>query len=103
MGFLTLEEIERNFIEERNLELWKNLDSEYIIGVNDNYQIYELKYIANDPHVVILTNKQYNLSLFTHELLHLELRHKGLHTTDFFQSLSQQFLNTMAYMILNCI
>lgn len=103
MDYLTLEEIEANFIENRNRSLWDKLRNKFIIGVNDNYDIYELKYFPGETAAVILTNKVYNSALFTHELMHLDLRHRGLHTLLFYQSLSEHFITTMAVTILNCI
>src|SRR5690606_18099998 len=99
----TYEEIEENFIDYRNKDIWNKLSKKYMILVNDDNLIYELKYINNDPYTVILTNKNYSKELFTHELLHLDLRYKGLNTVNFFESLSQPFIATMAIMILNCI
>lgn len=103
MGYLSLEEIETNFIEKRNKSLWDKLKNKFIIGVIDDHVFYELRYLHNNLHVVILTNKIYNPSLFTHELLHLNLRYNGLDTFLFYESISQPFLATMAYTILNCI
>lgn len=80
MGFLTLEEIEDNFIDDRNRDLWNKLASRYTIGVNDDYSYYKLDYAKEDDVVYILTDKSYNRNLFTHELLHLYLRYIGIDT-----------------------
>lgn len=80
MGFLTREEIESNFIDNRNRELWDKLASNYTIGVNDDYSFYKLEYASENEEVYILTDKNYNKNLFTHELLHLNLRYNNFNS-----------------------
>lgn len=74
MGFLNYRQIEKEFLDYRNKDLWIFLSSKYEIGVNDDYRFYKLDYLDDLNPVYILTDKFYNKSLFTHELLHLELR-----------------------------
>ncbi len=74
MPFLTENQIYSNLIDHRNEQLWKDLISKYTISVNDGYNFYKLDFIENDKAVCILVDKNYTISLFTHELLHLELR-----------------------------
>lgn len=80
MGFLTLEEIETHFIDDRNRELWETLNSRYQIGVFDQYDWYELKFMDGNNHVVMFVAEEYNKGLFTHELLHLRLRSFSLNS-----------------------
>ena len=74
MGFLNYNQIENEFLDDRNKDLWIYLSDKYEIGVNDDYSFYKLEYLNDINPVYILTDKFYKKSLFTHELLHLELR-----------------------------
>ncbi|MGV6947002.1 hypothetical protein [Sphingobacterium kyonggiense] len=80
MGFLTLEEIETFFIDDRNRDLWGKLFQTYTIGVNDDYSFYKLDFVSEDEVVYVLTDSTHNKNLFTHELLHLDLRFKGFNS-----------------------
>lgn len=103
MSFLTEEEIRKNFIDDRNYELWNSMISQFRIGVNDDYSKYELKYQDINSDVYILTDKLYSKGLFTHELLHLNLRSKGLNTVNYFEKFSQDVFRFSALTICNCI
>lgn len=82
MGFLTEKQIEQRFIDQRNKDLWERMIYRYRIGVNDDYSFYKLDYQNEMSDVYILTDKEYNKALFTHELLHLELRSVGFNACD---------------------
>ncbi|UIR56702.1 hypothetical protein LZQ00_02535 [Sphingobacterium sp. SRCM116780] len=103
MGFLTEEDIRRYFIDDRNYTLWESMVNQFRIGVNDDYKFYQLDYQDENSDVYILTDKMYSKSLFTHELLHLQLRSKGLNTADYFQMFSQDVFKAFALTICNCI
>lgn len=102
MPILSAEDINVRFINKLNLQLWNELSNVYEIFVSDDYNIYELKYTV-DGRYAILTNKQYSPALFTHELLHLNLRKLGLNTVLYFESLSSDAVATMGVGICNCI
>lgn len=89
MGFLNLNQIENKFLDIRNRDLWNYLSEKYTIGVNDEYSFYKLDYLDEINPVYILTDKSYSKSLFTHELLHLELRSFGF---DASQALPESYL-----------
>ncbi|UXD67820.1 hypothetical protein MUK51_11330 [Sphingobacterium faecium] len=103
MSFLTEEDIRQYFIDDRNYALWESMVNQFRIGVNDDYKIYQLDYQDENSDVYILTDKMYNKSLFTHELLHLKLRSKGLNTAAYFETFSQDVFRFSALTICNCI
>lgn len=103
MPILNEDQILSKFIDSKNIDLWNHLSQEYNIIVNDDYQLYELKYLKGDSSAVILTNKSDNRELFTHELLHLELRSFGLNTLEYFEKMSSPLISTLVVGICNCI
>ncbi len=98
--------IEDLFIDSRNKSIWKKLSTEFQIGVVDTHQIYELKYLEGRRHVVILTDKNYNKGIFTHEFMHLNLRSLGVNTFSKYsvlKDLSDHFIVQTLTNLLNVI
>lgn len=102
---LTYEEIGSSFIDSRNTDLWNTLLSKYTIGVLDNYSSYRLDYVSDEEPVAITVSNPHKIGLFTHELLHLNLRKEGLNTFCFFESLeinnNREFIIPCAYTLCN--
>lgn len=103
MALLPTTIIEQNFLSRKNADLWKKLSERYKISVDDGFNYYELDYNASTPSVVIRTTKRYQESLFTHELLHLNLRNIGLDTASYFQSFNTKIYRMAALTICNCV
>lgn len=102
MSILTEEQIVAAFITDQNHDLWDDLRSHYTIKVSDEFSVYQLEYSSLGS-VRILTDKNYSPALFTHELLHLEIRKLGLSTLEYFETLSNDFIKAACIGILNCI
>jgi len=88
MKFLGIEEIESNYIDNRNKSLWDEMSSRYKLAVvKANCKSYELKYEEGNDHVVILVTDEILKGIFTHELLHLKLRSYNLNAFLHYESL----------------
>ena len=106
MEILDLSFAKSVFVDDRNLALWNKLNSIYEIGIIDTYAHYELKYQDGSKQVIIFTDNKYNKGIFTHELLHLNLRSIGLNSLSMYASLMnyhKTYIIQALISLLNCI
>lgn len=75
-------------LDQRNKNLWEKLYTGFNITVALSDQ-YKLDF--SPPNATILIDNRKNVSLFTHELLHLELRYLGLDAIKYFSLESYTF------------
>lgn len=104
---VTRAEIEADLLDERNSNLWNYLTGHYDIAVLDNYSMYRLDYVSDNEPVAITVKRPLNKGLFTHELLHLELRSYGLNSFSYFEkheiNREHDFIKNSAYTLCNTI
>lgn len=103
MGELSLIDIEKNFIDDRNKELWKKLNGVFQIRVSNHHSVFKIDFLTGSEEVFIETTRDNSPSLFTHELLHLNLRYKGLNLFECFKRTNEYSIEIFTSTISNCI
>lgn len=73
----------KSLIDKRNIELWDRLNNKFKIEIINN-GFYKLDYNSDERSAIIHVDDRNDINLFTHELLHLELRYFNLDTEKYF-------------------
>ncbi len=66
----------KEFIDERNVELWNQLNEDYNIEVEPSFNNEYSCFTQNDKAVIYVDFQNISKDSFTHELLHIYLKHK---------------------------
>lgn len=90
-------------LDQRNIGLWNKLISQFDIQIIETIN-YKLEFKSDSNSALIYVDTRKSKELFTHELLHLELRYFGLDTVTFFDFTKfNQYEEQIAYNLLNNI